>query len=267
MSPPGLSQRLSRSLPLIVAGFAFAILASILLAQLSWGGEGASTAKALGSGDVRSALFLSLWTSTVAASLALLLALPTAWVLARRSFRGKALLDALVDVPIVLSPVVIGIALVLVFRSSAGQWFETHILPVIFEPAGIIAAQLVLALAIEIHILKTAFEALDPRYEEAARTLNTTSANTFVRVVLPMCRPGLIAAFALGWGRAIGDFGATVMIVGLVRHKTETLPIAIYNNLGSVRIGEALALALILTLIAFVVLFAVRALGRPRARR
>jgi len=219
---------------------------------------------ALAQTDVLHAIQLSLWTSTFAAALALIFAIPSAYALARLRFRLSVLLDALLDIPIVLSPIVIGISLILIFRSVPGQWVETHLLRFVFEVPGIVAAQFVLALAVQIRVLKAAFQDLDPRYEQVARFLGCTAWGAFVRVALPMSRSSLVAAFVLGWSRALGDFGATVTVAGSVRNKTETIPVAIYNNLASVRIGAALGLAILLSVIALVVLIIVRLAASER---
>lgn len=214
--------------------------------------------------DVRAAVWLSLWTSTVAALLAIAVAIPASYALARWRFRGKVIVDALLDVPIVLSPIVIGVALILLFRSTAGRWFEQHLIQFVFAAPGIVAAQFTLALALQIRLLKAAIEEVDPRYEQVARSLGCTPWGAFGRVTLPMCRMSLLAAFVLGWARALGDIGATMTVAGSVRYKTETIPIAIYNNLASVRIGKALALSLLMTFIAFLVLVIVRAAAARR---
>jgi len=152
----------------------------------------------------------------------------------------------------------IGIALILVFRSAPGQWFENHVMRFLFEVPGIIAAQFVLALALQVRVLKAAFDDLDPRFEQVARFLGCTPWGAFWRVTLPMCRSSLVAAFVLGWSRALGDFGASVTVAGAVRNKTETIPMAIYNNLASVQVSKALALALLLTFVALIVLVVLR---------
>lgn len=247
-------------------GVAVTTVVAIIAVQVSYAGDKDDPISALGDRDVRAAIRLSLWTSTLAATLALVVAVPTAYALARWRFRGRILIDALLDVPLVLSPIVIGIALILVFRSTPGQWIETHWIRFVFEVPGIVIAQFVLSLAMQVRVLKAGFEDLNPRYEQVARFLGCTPFGAFWRVTLPMCRSSLIAAFVLGWSRAIGDFGATVTIAGSVRNKTETIPVAIYNNLASVRIGKALGLAILLTLIAFVVLIIVRVVGARQER-
>ncbi|RMH42948.1 MAG: ABC transporter permease subunit [Deltaproteobacteria bacterium] len=246
-------------------GAAVACVVAIVAVQLAYTTEGERPIAALREADVRHAVQLSLWTSTASALVALAVALPASYALARWRFRGKVVVDALLDIPIVLSPVVIGVALILVFRSAPGRWVEANVVRFVFEVPGIIAAQFVLALALQIRVLKAAFEDLDPRYEQVARFLGCTPWGAFWRVALPMCRTSLLAAFVLGWARALGDFGASVTVAGSVRNKTETIPVAIYNNLASVQIGKALGLALLLTLVAMAVLVVVRVVGARRS--
>jgi len=128
----------------------------------------------------------------------------------------------------------------------------------VFEVPGIVLVQFILALALEVRVLKAAFESMDPRLEDVARFLGCSPWGAFRRITLPLARPSILAALVLGWCRALGDFGATVTIAGAVRGKTETIPVAIYLNLASVRLGKAVALTLVLTLIALALLFIVR---------
>ncbi len=247
-------------------GFALSVVLALLVAQASFASTGANLFDVLAHADVRAAIRLSLLTATSAAVFGLVVAIPAAYVLARWSFPGRVLVDALLDVPVILSPVVVGISLMLVFRSLPGRWFEEHVFAVVFEVPGIIAAQFVLALALEIRVLKAAFEETDRRLEQVARFLGCTPFEAFRRVTLPLAKPGLAAAFVLGWSRALGDFGASVTIAGAVPGKTETIPVAVYMNLASVHIEKALALAMVLTFIAVVVLAGARAVtarGRP----
>ena len=246
-------------------GLAVTIVLALVVAQASFLGP-RDLGDTLKSPDVRAAILLSIVSATVAASLALLVAIPASYALARRRFWGMTLLDALLDIPVLLSPIALGLALLLVFRSPPGQWVENNLLRFVFEVPGIILAQFILALALEVRVLKTAFEEIDPRLEHVARCLGCTPWKAFRRVALPLVRPGLLAAFVLGWCRAIGDFGASVMIAGAVPRKTETIPIAIYLNLASVRLERAVALALVLTVVALAALLLVRWVGRRRTR-
>lgn len=215
----------------------------------------------LGQPDVRSAILLSLYTATVAAVLGLALAIPAAYFLARANLPGKKLLDALLDVPIIMSPLALGTALLLFFRTPAGHWIEANFMEFVFEVPGIILAQFFLALALSVRVLKASFEAVDVRCEQVARFLGCTPWKAFSRVTLPIARKGVLAAFILSWARCLGDFGAAVTMAGAVKGKTETMPISIYLNMASVNIDKAVALMLLTTLLAVAVLLAVRVLA------
>lgn len=242
-------------------GFAVTAIVALLVAQVSYLKIG-DIQEALRCPGVSHAILLSFFSATVAALLALVLAVPSAYVLSRAKFPGLALLDALLDVPVLLSPVALGLALLLFFRSAAGQWIERHLTTFVFEVPGIIIAQFILALALEVRVLKTAFDDINPRLEHVSRCLGYSAAVTFRRVTLPLVRPAMVAAVLVGWCRAVGDFGATVMIAGAVPCKTETIPVAIYLNLASVRIERSVALAVVLTASALLGLVAVRLISK-----
>ncbi len=242
-------------------GAALTVVLSILLAQTTYLAPGKMLAT-LGQKDVRFAMALSMGTATAAAAAALAVAVPAAYALHRSRFRGVIILDALLDIPVLLSPVALGLALLLVFRTAPGSWIERHLLRFVFEIPGIVLAQFVLALALEIRVVKSAYDEINPRYEQVARSLGCTAWGAFRTVTLPLIRPGLLAAFILGWCRAIGDFGATAMIAGAVPQKTETVPVAVYLSLAAVNLDKAVALSLLLTAVAFIALLLVRLLGR-----
>jgi molybdate transport system permease protein len=250
-------------------GLAVTIVMLLIVAQVTYvhdSQQSVGPLQALGQRDVQSAMKLSLMTATLSALIALTIAIPSAYVLARSRRRWMKIVDAILDIPLVLSPVVIGISLILLFRTSPGKWFEQHFTRVIFEVPGIIIAQTVLALAMQIRVLKAAFEDVNPKLEQVARTLGCSPWGAFWRVTLPMARSGIIAAFVLGWSRALGDFGATVTIAGAMPNKTETMPVAVYMNLASVQIGKALGLSIMLFVIAFIVLFLVRVVAERKHR-
>lgn len=244
-------------------GSALSVVLAMLAAQAGFAGLRAP-ASALGEPDIWHAIRLSVVCATLAAGLALFAAVPAAYCLARWRFPGRTLVDALLDVPVIISPVAIGMTLLLIFQSSPGHWVQEHLIQFVFEPAGIVLAQFVIALALEIRVLKASFEEIDPRLEQVARYLGCGPWETMWRVTLPMARPGLLAALVLGWGRAIGDYGATVTIAGSVKGKTDTIPIAIVLNWSAVRIEAAVALVMVLTGIAVLVLLLVRLLAGSR---
>lgn len=242
---------------LAAVGLAAFLIMIILASQLYYIGP-TNPLLELGHPDVRSAILLSLYTATAAAILGLTLAIPAAYFLARSNVPGKKLLDALLDVPIIMSPLALGTALLLFFRTPAGHWIESNLIEFVFEVPGIILAQFFLALALSIRVLKASFEAVDVRCEQVARFLGCTPWQAFSRVTFPIARKGVLAAFILSWARCIGDFGAAVTMAGAVKGKTETMPVSIYLNMASVNIDRAVALMLLTTLLAVAVLLAVR---------
>lgn len=242
-------------------GLSLFVVISLFVGQLSYAGP-VSPLDALGEGDVRHAIYLSLICATIATFLGIALAIPTAYALAKSDFRGKTVIDALLDIPIILSPVALGLSLLLLFRTSPGGWVQDHLIRFVFEVPGIILAQFILALALSIRVLKATFDDQDRRLEQVARFLGATPWKSFRHVALPLARPGLLAAFILSWARVMSEFGATVTIAGAVQGKTETIPVSIYLNLSSIDIDKAVALMLLLSMVALTVLLSVRLISR-----
>lgn len=214
--------------------------------------------KAPHSTEVFFAIRLSLLTATAASLIALIVSVPIAYVLSRYSFFGKDLVDTVLDLPIVLSPIALGAMLLIFFNTALGQQVERHFGPFVFGVKGIILAQFVVVVGLSIRLLKTAFEAIDVEYENLARTLGYNQIQVFFRVVLPMASKGLLASFLLIWGRAIGEFGATVTLAGATTLKTETIPVAVYLSFESADISSALVYILILIGVSLGILFFVR---------
>lgn len=245
----------------VLLGLAVALVVSLLAAQLGYVAPDELLA-AFEDPNVRKAVLLTFSCATLASVLALLVSVPAAYVLARSRFRGVVVVDTLLDIPVLLSPVALGLSLVLVLRSPLGQWVESHLIRFLFAVPGIVLAQFVLALALQVRVLKSGFEDVDPLLEHVARTHGLGPWAVFRRITLPLVRPALIAAFVLGWCRAAGDFGATVMVAGAIPGRTETIPVAIYLSLSAVRLERAVALALLLSLLAVASLVVVRLVTR-----
>ena len=205
---------------------------------------------------VRDALRLSLICSVGATALAFVLGLPLAWVLARAQVPGRRFVRALVLLPMVLPPVVGGVALLLAFgrRGLVGQyldqWFDVR-LP--FTTWGAILAEAFVAMPFFVIVVEAGLRSLDRRYEEAASALGAGRFTTFRRVVLPLIAPSLVAGAALTWARALGEFGATILFAGNLQGKTQTMPLAIYIELQT-NLGGAIALSLVLLAVSIVVL-------------
>jgi molybdate transport system permease protein len=206
------------------------------------------------------ALRLSLVCSLAATALSIIFGVPLAWALARLDAPGRRLARAIVTLPMVLPPVVGGVALFLAFgrRGLVGQYFDEWFgLRLPFSTAGVIVAETFVAMPFLVITVEAALRAVDPRYEDAAATLGARPFTVFRRVTLPMIRPALAAGAALSWARALGEFGATITFAGNFPGKTQTMPLAIFLAFET-RPESAIALSLVLVGVSVVVLVALR---------
>jgi molybdate transport system permease protein len=189
------------------------------------------------------ALLLSLRIATVAVLGALPFAVAAAWVLARRDFPGKVFVDAIVHLPLVLPPVVVGYLLLVTFgtRAPVGAWLNEVLgIRLVFHWSGAALAAGIIGFPFQVRAIRLAMEAVDPGLLQAARTLGAAPADTFARVVLPLALPGILAGAATAFAAALGEFGAIITFVSNVPGETRTLPLAIYTAIQSPS-GEALA--------------------------
>jgi molybdate transport system permease protein len=247
---------------LALAAGAIALLLFVLpVAGLLWRAPWSSFGHLLGDPVVRTALRLSLECSLLATVLAVAFGVPLAWILARLDFPGRRLLRALALVPLVLPPVVGGVALLLAFgrRGLLGQWlarwFGIH-LP--FTTAGAVLAEAFVAMPFMVITAEAAFRNVDRRYEEAARTLGGRGSFVFRTVTLPLTWPALAAGAVLAWARALGEFGATITFAGNTPNKTTTIPLQVYLLLESGKLDGAIVLSLVLLAVCVIVLVALR---------
>lgn len=225
-----------------------------LLSYTDWG----SFLRALLCREILFALRLSLITATLATFLALLVAIPSAYVLSRYPFPGKGIIDSLMDLPIVVSPVVIGAALLIFFNGPVGSFIEGKVMRFTFSVPGVVLAQFTVVSALAVRLLKATFDQVDPRYEQVARTLGCGGFKAFCKVTLPMAKRGIVAASVLAWARAVGEFGATVTLAGATPMKTETLPVAIFLSLSVADVQRAVAVVFLLVGVALVSLLVLR---------
>jgi len=221
----------------------------------------------LGDPSARDALRLSLETSLVALAIILAVGTPAAYLLATRSFRGRSLAITLIELPLVLPPAVAGIALLAALGPNGivGSLVEDAGVQLVLATAGVIVALVFVSAPYYLRQAQASFEAIDPALMEASRTLGVGEGHGFLRVALPVARQGLLAGAALAWGRALGEFGATLMFAGSFRGVTQTVPLAIYERFGTDFTG-ALALSAVLVIVSAVLLASVKLLGQ-RARR
>jgi molybdate transport system permease protein len=205
------------------------------------------------------ALALSLVTSLVTVAAVVLLGSPLAWVLARRSFRGKALAETLVDLPIVLPPTVAGLALLLAFgrRGVAGPALELVGLSIPFTTLAVVVAQVFVSGPFYIRAARAGLQGVDRDLEEAAAVDGASGSQTIARITIPLAAPALAAGLVLAWARALGEFGATIMFAGNVAGRTRTLPLLIYAEFQDT-LDAAVAAASVLVVAAIAVLLAIR---------
>lgn len=220
---------------------------------------------AVSSAETLFALRLSLFTSLAALAVALLLGLPGAYAMARHRFRGRLLIDTLIDVPLVMPPLVAGLGLLfLVGDAALGRPLAAVGIRLLFSPAGIVLALAFVATATVLRTATAAFQSVHPVYAMSARSLGGDGWQVFRRVELPLAARGIAAGAVLAWSRALGEFGATLMVAGATRLRTETLPMAIYLNIATGETGVAVACALLLLAVALGLLLILRLLSPMR---
>ena len=209
------------------------------------------------------ALRLSLETSAIALTLLVVVGTPAAYLLATRRFRGRALAMTLVELPLVLPPAAAGIGLLAALGPKGILGGPAP--PLVLETAGVVVALTFVASPFYVRQAQAAFEAVDPSLLEASRTLGRGQAVTFLRVAIPVARPGLVTGGALALGRALGEFGATLMFAGSVRGVTQTAPLAIYERFGT-DFTSALALSAVLVAASLALLLTVKLAGADARR-
>ncbi len=208
----------------------------------------ADFAAVIRSADVRHAAWLTTWTSLLSALLALGFALPVGYALSRFRLPGRAVLDTLVDVPIILPHLVVGVALLIFFRTALGRAIQGLGLAFVYAPEGIVLAQFVCVSPYAVRTVKAALDAVDPRIEDVARTLGWPAHQVFLRVTLPMIRNGIVAGGVIAWALAMGLYGPLMVFAGTTRSRTEVMATSVYLELSVGRIGPALAIAILLVL-------------------
>lgn len=258
----------------LLGGTYVVLIVAMLAADLLFTSPGDFT-EALASPDVLYAVRLSLISCTVSTLMAMWVAVPLGYLLARTSFAGKAILDTLLDVPIVLPPLVIGLSLLILFQTDVGwpveqvageraaQWTRERAaaMPVTFRVPAVILAQFAVSTAFAVRTMRVTFEQISPRTEHVARTLGCSRHQAFWRIVLPEARPGLLTAATLAWARSLGEFGPILVFAGATRGRTEVLPTTVFLELSVGKIESAIAVSLLMIVVAAVVLVLTRTFG------
>ncbi len=222
---------------------------------------------ALAKPEIRAALRLTLLSCTVAAILSVWVGTPLGYLLSRYSFPGRWIVDTLVDIPIVLPPLVLGLSLLILFHQpifgwQIEGWFRDSLgFPIAFRWPAVVLAQFSVACAFSVRTMRVTFDQMNPRAEEVARTLGCTRGQAFWQIALPQSRRGIVTAFTIAWARALGEFGPILVFAGTTRMRTEVLSTSVYLELSIGNLDAAVAVSLLMVVLAVVVLLVLRVLG------
>jgi molybdate transport system permease protein len=216
--------------------------------------------QALASPEIQYSIKLSLISCTLTTLLSLWVAVPTGYLLSRYRFPGKRLMDAILDIPIVLPPLVIGLSLLILFQTPAGRAVQ-KIVPVTYAIPSVILAQFAVACAFAVRTMLVTFDQISPRCEQVALSMGCYRSQAFWRVALPEARRGVLTAATLAWARALGEFGPILVFSGATRLRTEVLPTSVFLELSIGNIEAAVAVSLIMIVAAVAVLTIARLFG------
>lgn len=215
-------------------------------------------------------LGLTLRTAALATLLIVPPGLAVAWLLARKSWPGKSLVETVVALPLVMPPVATGLILLELFgrRGPLGGWLHrTFALDVVFTWRAVVVAMMVMSFPLLVRAARVAFEEVDPRLEQIARTLGARDARVFVTITVPLAARGIVSGMLLAFARAIGEFGATILVAGNIPGRTTTLSLAIYNFVQLGRDADAYRLLAISVVIAFAAVWIAEAFLRRKGAR
>lgn len=210
--------------------------------------------------EIRYATALSLITCTLAAMASVVVAVPIGYLMSRARFPGRSLVDAALDIPIVLPPMVVGLCLLIFFQTRFGHAIE-QVIPFTYTVAGVALAQFVIAAAFAIRTMRGVFDDLPARPEDVARTLGCTHFQAVWHVTLPAARRGMFAAGSVAWARSLGEFGPVLVFAGATRMKTEVLPTSVWLAWSVGELEQGVAVSLLMIVLSMAVLISIRLTG------
>ncbi|MEL6109862.1 MAG: ABC transporter permease [Planctomycetota bacterium] len=267
--PPRRGQRSDAPFFFVMGGLSsifVVLIVLLLLADLLFVSFG-EFAQALVKPEIQAAFRLTLLTCSAAAVLSVWVGTPLGYLLSRFQFPGRWIIDTLVDIPIVLPPLVLGLSLLILFHLSIGGWQlenwlqNTFDFGVTYRWPAVVLAQFSVACAFAVRTMRVTFDQIDPRAEDVARTLGCTRGQAFVQVSLPQAWRGMIAATTIAWARALGEFGPILVFAGATRMKTEVLSTTVFLELSIGQLDSAVAVSLLMVIMAAIVLLILRLLG------
>ena len=267
---------------IVLCGFYLLLILALVFADVWYATEHFSNVDGiwdtLNKPEIQASVVLTLVTCTISALLSIIVAVPAGYVLSRWNFRGKGIVDGILDIPIILPPLVIGLSLLIlfhqvdVFGESIEAWTETgfawlkilneDLRPgVTFKVPAVILAQFTVSCAFAVRTMKTTFDQIDPRQEQVAMTLGCNRSRTFWSVLMPQAWRGTIAGVTLAWARALGEFGPILVFAGATRGRTEVLSTSVFLEINIGNLTGAVAISLLMIVVALAVIFLIRIIG------
>ena len=243
----------------VIGLFYVIMITALLVADLTYPGIEDILA-VFKSEEVRYATKLSLLSCSITAILSLWVAVPIGYLMSRYNFKGKNFIDAILDIPIVLPPLVIGLSLLIFFQTPLGKSIE-KLIPITYSIPSVILAQFTVACAFAVRTMRATFDQINPRREKVALTLGCTRSQAFWGVVFPECRKGMMTAGTLAWARALGEFGPILLFSGATRMKTEVLSTTVFLEMSVGNVEGAVCVSLLMVAVAVIVLVLVRQFG------
>ncbi len=254
-------------LAVVLAGAILVAFIIVPLASLFFHLQPSDIVAALQTPAAREALRLSIFTTVCSLAITLILGTPLAYILARATFPGRSLVEAIIDLPIVVPPAVAGLALLLAFgrNGTFGPLLTSLGIQLSFSTAAVIMAQTFVASPFYVRAARAGFAAVDRTLEAASATLGMGPLRTFAYISVPLAAPALIGGAVLSWARSLGEFGATIMFAGNLAGVSQTLPLAVYLNLESGNLPVAVVLSVILILFSLLVVVTVHTTAARRS--
>ncbi len=243
----------------IIAATYVILIVGMMLADMTFTSTG-HLIEALKSEEIQYSIKLSLISCTVTMLLSLVVAVPIGYFMSRYDFPGKRLLDSILDIPIILPPLVIGLSLLILFQTAPGRFLESHV-RITYTVYSVVIAQFMVACAFAVRTMNVTFAQIDSRQEDVALTLGCSKGQAFWMVLLPQAKKGILTAGSLAWARALGEFGPILVFSGATRMRTEVLSTTVFLELSVGNIEAAVAVSLIMILAGFGVLMIVRLFG------
>lgn len=247
----------------LLSGIYVVLVLALLIADVAFTSP-AQLLTALSTREIQYSIFLSLVTSTLSAIFSVWVAVPLGYLMSRFDFAGKKALDALLDIPIVLPPLVVGLSLLILFQTPPLLFLQRFV-PITYAVPSVVLAQFAVAAAFAVRTMRVAFDQIPARREQVALTLGCSRGEAFWRVVLPESWRGIVTAFTLAWTRSLGEFGPVLVFSGATRMRTEVLPTTVFLELSIGNLYGAVAVSLLMVLVSAVVLIIVRTWGMERS--